>query len=238
MQIEQARTLFTLRAIRGFIDDNAAKLGTLVASGRTKKLDGVIARLSDHAAEQDAHTRDAQDHTNTHRALRSALLRDHMALIARTARIDLPDSPDMQPLRMPRGHINLERLAAASRGMAHAAAPHADLFIASGLPADFIDQMNAVTDQMVASRTVRRQSVVKAVGATEGLRTAERMAGRIVKQLDVFVRNEIRDDPALLAAWDSVRRVQRARTSSSATGSESPAPAGFIASSTAAPTAA
>ena len=54
MQIEQARTLFTLRAIRGFIDDNAAKLGTLVASGRTKKLDGVIASLSDHAAEQDS----------------------------------------------------------------------------------------------------------------------------------------------------------------------------------------
>jgi alkanesulfonate monooxygenase SsuD/methylene tetrahydromethanopterin reductase-like flavin-dependent oxidoreductase (luciferase family) len=65
-----------------------------------------------------------------------------MAPVARIARADLPNTPEFRPLRMPRGRITPEKLAAAGSGMAQAAARYTDTFVAAGLSPDFVAQLN------------------------------------------------------------------------------------------------
>ena len=230
MQATQERILFTLRAVRAFFDANRPILAPIVASGALRKLDDTIATLEDHAAGQDGHTRSARDAATGTQSLRNALLRDHMLHIARTARVELPDTAETRPLRVLDGRRNDVRIITAARGMAQAAAPHEALFIDSGLPTDFIAQLNAATDALVTSITLRRQVVVQAIAATKGLDEGFPAARRIIHQLDGFVTTALNDDPALLAAWRSVSHVRRSRSTPPAasparTPAAAPAPA-------------
>jgi hypothetical protein len=102
--------------------------------------------------------------------LRQAQLRDHLAKIARIAKADLPSVPELQPLRMPKGKPTVEKLAAAATGMADTAKPHADVFIAAGLPTDFIAQLVAATDAMTSAISERTSNRGRRSGATVGLK--------------------------------------------------------------------
>jgi hypothetical protein len=141
-------------------------------------------------------------------ALREALLRDHMAVIVRIAKAKLTPTPEVAPIRMPRGRPTVERLSAAANGMAKAAEPFAAVFIAAGLAADFIAQLTAAADALVASMSHRTQSQGSRRGATTGLQ-ATLIAGRkIVHVLDAMVTSALQGNPALLSNWNSVKRVR------------------------------
>jgi hypothetical protein len=132
-----------------------------------------------------------------------------MAKIARIAAADLPNVPELQPLRMPRGKPTVEKLAALAAGMAKTAEPHTEVFIAAGLPNDFIDQLKAATDAMTNAISERTSSRGRRSGATVGL-TQKLSAGRkIVHVLDAFVKSALKDDPVLVRNWNLVKRVPR-----------------------------
>jgi hypothetical protein len=113
---------------------------------------------------------------------------------------------------MPNARANVEQLVAAARGMATAAAPHAATFIAAGLPADFIAQLERVSDAMLTARRERAQSIGRASGATTSLRTKLAAARHIVHALDALVCTSVKDNPTLLANWNQVKRVQKVRS--------------------------
>jgi hypothetical protein len=142
-------------------------------------------------------------------ATRQALLRDHMAKIARIAAADLPNVPELQPLRMPRGKPTVEKLAALASGMAKTAEPHAEVFIAAGLPNDFIDQPKAATDAMTNAISERTSSRGRRSGATVGLKQKLSAGRKIVYVLDAFVKSALKDDPVLVRNWNLVKRVPR-----------------------------
>ena len=81
-----------------------------------------------------------------------------MAPIARIAKVRLPDTPELAALRMPRGRPTILGLAAHAEGMAAAAAPFTDVFVAAGLPADFIVQLHTAVDAMLEPVNVRKQT--------------------------------------------------------------------------------
>ena len=97
---------------------------------------------------------------------------------------------------------------AAALGMAKAAAPCADVFVKAALPADFIDQLVAAANATVASVGTRKQSRVAGAGATKGLKTTLSTARKSVHALDGLVKSALKDDPPLLAAWRTARRVE------------------------------
>jgi len=209
MRTTQGSMLASLRAVKNFIDTNAAVLGSVVNTGARKRLDDAIAALSEHVATQTGSNLAAQGATQQQYALRKVLLRDHMAPIARIARADLPVSPAIEPMRMPKGRPTIERLAAAAYGMAKAAAPFTDTFVAAGLSEDFVKQLTDATDAMLATLGSRTQSRGLRGGATEGLKTRLTDGRRVVGVLDAFVKTALKDDPALLANWNIVKRVQK-----------------------------
>ena len=127
MRTRQGSTLQSLRAVKAFIDTNADVLGTVVNTGACKRLDVIISALAEHAATQTGSNLASLGETQMQYMLRDVLLREHMAPIARIARVDLSVSPAIEALRMPRRKPGAERLAAAAYGMAKAAAPHANI---------------------------------------------------------------------------------------------------------------
>jgi hypothetical protein len=153
-----------------------------------------------------------------------------MKAISRIARADLPRTPQVEPLSMPRGVPTIPRLAAAADGMAKAAAPFASVFTAAGLPDDFIARLNSAVDALVASNKDRMQSRGKRSGATQGLKSRLVEGRRIVNVLDALVTTTLKDDPVLLGSWNTVKRVQKSgggRTPAAVTsgGTQAPAPA-------------
>jgi len=117
--------------------------------------------------------------------------------------------PELEPLRMPKGKPTVEKLASAAAGMAKTVEPYSDVFIAAGLPNDFIAQLNAATDAMTNTISERTSSRGRRSGATAGLKQKLSAGRRIVHALDAFVRSQLKNDPALLRDWNLVKRVPR-----------------------------
>lgn len=225
MQTAQGTTLESLRSVASFLDANADKLGDVVKSGARQKLTNSITALSLYASDQTGGALAAQSATQRKQALRKALLRDHMLKIARIAKADLPNVPELEPLRMPKGKPTVEKLAAAASGMAKTAEPHSDVFIAAGLPNDFIAQLTAATDAMTTTISERTSSRGRQSGGTAGLKRQLSAGRRIVHVLDAFVKSQLKDDPVLLRNWNLVKRVPRpTRPASAATPSTPAAP--------------
>jgi hypothetical protein len=216
----QATALESLRAVELFLETHADRLGDVLTTGAYRRLTDTITALDAHAAEQTAGMFGSQVATRKKHSLRQALLRDHMLKIARIAKADLPSVPELHPLRMPRRRLSTARLAAAAAGMADLARPHADVFIAAGMPKDFLDQFVAAIDAMTDTIVERTNIRGRRAGATLGLKEQLSAGRRIVHVLDAFVQSQMKDDPSLIRNWNATKRVQR-RGSASASASES-----------------
>jgi hypothetical protein len=201
-------------AVRAVHADELASVNT---TGTRQELDQAIADSAGHATDQTGNTLAAEGATQKQQTLRQTLLRDHMAPIARMARARLPQTPEMAPLRMPRNNSSVQRLATAARGMAQAAVPHGKVFIAAGLPADFITQLNAAADALVQSVNARAQHRSRRTTATTGLRATLTSGRQSIHVLDALVKSALKGDPALLAGWRTVKRVQKTGTRSTTT---------------------
>jgi hypothetical protein len=215
MQNTQGNLLQSLRAVKEFLNDNAQQLGDVVTTGTRAKLDQIIAALENHVAEQAGSVLAASRASRKRAELRTVLLRDHMAPIARIAQADLPHIAGNDVLRLPRTNVSTERLAAAAEGMAREAAPYVDHFVQAGLPADFIARLTAAAEAMVQSVNERVTSRGRRSGATKGLKTTLQSARKLVHVIDAFVASTLANDPALLANWKRVKRVRQVAVRSS-----------------------
>jgi len=172
-------------------------------------VDEIVATIDTHAATQTGAGITSQMSTKVQEKLELALRRDHMTPIARIARAELPRIDDLAALRMPRGRLTVDRLAALAHGMAEVAERYHEVFVAAGLPADFGDRPRAADDEMLAARSRRTRSRGERAGATTGLRHTLSAGHRIVGVLDAFVQTVLADDPTLRTSWLAVKRVTR-----------------------------
>ncbi len=212
MQSRQANMLRSLRSVEEFLTANAATLNGIVNSGTRKKLADAITTLETTVTNQAGASVIAQGGTSRYRALRRVLIRDHMAPIARIARAELPPTPEMSALKMPRQNWKVERLAAAARGMGEGARPHVAVFVEAGLEPDFIEQLDAASDAMVRSVSERAQTRGRLSGATKDLTTTLASARKLVDAVDALVTRALVDEPGMLKSWKVVKRVRRMPT--------------------------
>jgi hypothetical protein len=223
MNKSQAPMLQSLRAVERFLDIHAPLLGNVPETGARQDLADMVTQLAAHVATQSASAINAQSSTQRQRELRDEVVNGHMAPIARIAASKLPNTPALKPLRMPKGEPGVEKLAAHARGMGEAASQHAAVFVAAGLPVDFVAQLNATVDAMLGAVQSRTQSKGALTGATSGLKITLAQARKVVGVLDVFVKRALKDNPSLLANWNTVQRVQLTGTARTASETEEPA---------------
>ena len=232
MRTSQGSEATSLRAVDAFIDRNTTDLGNVVTTGARLKLKANITRLSSHASDQTGSTFEYRSSSINKDSLRRALMRDHMAPIASIAKAELPLTPEVAPLRMPRGRPTNAKLAVAAEGMAKAAAPYASLFIDHGMPADFLDQLNAAAEALNASLADHTDIRARRRTATAGVQATIASGRRLVNILDKYVKTALKDNPVLLEGWNNVKRVDRTgqggnvgTTTSTTTPTPTPAPA-------------
>jgi hypothetical protein len=209
MMTDQGTQLQKLRTVQAFLDEHADLLPGVADSGARRMLTEVIAELSACAANQSLSVLAMQGATQKQYALRDLLLRAHMTPVARIARASLSTAPELDVLRMPRGHPTVPKLAAAATAMAIAAKKHASVFIAAGLPDDFAEQLIEAADALLDSVTERANHNGRRRGATTGLKSTLAKGKQLVAVLDSFVIRDVRENPALLAQWDGVRQLGR-----------------------------
>jgi hypothetical protein len=135
MRSRQSFVLDTLRNVQGFLDDNAQLVGPSMAASR-RSLEDVVLQLTLHAVDQGGGEVASRAETARQRVLRKTLRTAHMRPIAEVARQKLRDVPEFAALEMPPASFGGSRLVAAASVMADAAALHAPVFNAVGLPDD------------------------------------------------------------------------------------------------------
>ena len=209
MQTKQGNMLQALRNVEVFLDQNATQLAGVVQSDVRQRLTAAITSLQAQVSAQSEGSFGSKGATRKHQALRRALIRDHMLPITRIAAADLPDTPELHPLRMPTSGASVQRLAAAAYGMADTAQKYADIFTRASLPADFAAQLTAAANAMIASIGDRTKSRLAHRGATEGLKNSLAAGRRIVGVLDALVRSRLQDQPSLVSSWETAKRVTR-----------------------------
>ena len=215
----------TLRQIQCFLDDNETTLNAVNTSNVRKRLDELVARMSDHAVAQIGGHRVAKGETARQRQLRLTLRLVYMQPIAIIAKQMLREQPEFTQLRLPRFKTRAVNLTAAARDMANAAEKHMDLLIDEGLGADFISELRAASDRLEQSITARGQSQGQRAGATAGLKAATTRARALIRLLDSLVRPKLSTNDALLREWEVAKHIQRPRAQSnteSASGASSP----------------
>ena len=219
MRLHQGNMLASLENARRFLEDNAAALGDVITPATLQRLNDVIVDLLSEVTAQNQYKRDAKGSTALKDTYRRALVRDHMVSIAKIAKLELSSAPELVKFSLPRKRVSVQLLKQLADGMAEAARPHAQLFIAAGRKPDFADRLKAAADRMLDASFQQVQNQGKSMSAAANMRSKLTRARNLVHVLDAFVK-EGTSDPGLLARWNSAKRV--VRTGGAITGTISP----------------
>ena len=187
------------------------------------ELGTIIEEIEQHAAAKESNSRGAREGT-TNRGEARTDLREEMEAISATARSMSIETPGLEDkFRMLRGNASDVDLLNTARAFASDALPMKDEFIRYGLPADFLDQLNAKIEAFEQAIDRQQRSRRSRISSTSGLDDAVERGVNKVRQLDAIVRNKFRDDAATLAAWESARHTERTRVAPTTT-TQPPAP--------------
>lgn len=211
----QGKRLLALHAVQHYLSDeagaHAAALADLVPRTMRTRLDDGLTALAQVAEQLDAHARLARGAMARQRALRTALLRDHLTLLTRIARLHVAEEPALVALTTLGRRLPAEQLAAHARGMAHAAEGHAALFIREGCRPTFVAELHAAVDAFLATLHERAEHRAQGRAATVALRTGLARARQVVEVIDGILQSALAHDPDRLAGWTLVKRVPRVR---------------------------
>jgi hypothetical protein len=204
MRTRDNLTLTALNAAHQFLQDYGDRSQGLRESPLRAQLDGILSTIRSHLTAQVVHRMNRDRLVRTQGTLGLVLRRDHLRPIVRTARADLPHTPEFRVLRMPAGRPNIDRLVSAASAMTGIAERFADTFVAVGLPPTFVDDLRAAIRALLAARDEATLERGKRHGATAGIEAAMVQGRRILRDLDKLVASELRRDPPLVAHWRTV----------------------------------
>jgi hypothetical protein len=175
--------------------------------GHFDALNTLVTELQGHIGEQDSGKRVAKQGSSSKAAARDKL-RESLAVINRTARTMALDTPGLaEAFQMPAR--NDAALAGAARAFLANATPLKAGFLQNEMPADFLEQLQADLTGFEATTNSQNLGTEQHVAATALIDDLLARGQKIVRQLDTLIHNKFRDNPALLAAWDSTSHVER-----------------------------
>jgi hypothetical protein len=196
--------------VRGFGTAHAAVFPAPSRGGELfASLNTVISELESHAAAQFSSTRASKEGT-TLKAVALANLQEDLEAISRTARALALTMPGLNDkFRLPR-NVGAQAWLAAARSFAEDALPLKAEFIWRGLPANFLDDLQAGITELEQAVDRKGQLSGESVAASAAIDEAIDRGMQIVRELDAIVRNTFRDNDVTLAEWASARHVERA----------------------------
>ena len=207
MRVQQIRKFDMLRRVQQFLDEFAAKLFGATAAAARQALDQVVEDMRVNEAEQASNTLSAKSQTAVQEVLRGKLVHDHMRPVALIAAAHLRDVPEFKALQVPKVGVKAAVLVQDANAMAEAAKPYRQVFVGNGRPETFVDDMVAAAEAVRASIDARGKSIAAKAAARDGLKATATRAHSVLRFLDAQVKSAAADDPKLLAAWKSAKRI-------------------------------
>ena len=137
---------------------------------------------------------------------RSALL-DLLAQVEQTARVLAVDNPELKPRFELPEWAGDRRLLGVARQFAADAAAQAAEFVAHGMPATFVADLQQRIATFEATLHERGASREEQVAARARIAASLEAALAAVRRLDVIVANHLASDPVTRAVWRHDRRV-------------------------------
>jgi hypothetical protein len=171
-------------------------------------LASVISALETHASAQASGKSTVRESATSKAAARDELLQD-LEAISRTARAMAITTPGLDnKFRVPRNLSNQAVLAVA-RATFTDALPFKAEFIRRGLPASFLEDLQADIEALEEAITRKVQGHKSHVLATAAIDAEIERGMNVVRELDPLMRNIFVANTAKLAAWLSASRVER-----------------------------
>jgi hypothetical protein len=202
--------LETFRQVADFLDKNGAKIGALATSPDRKVLDDVVAQLEAHRLDQDSWTLEMTGKASRRTVLEKELRKEHMQPISKYARArlrGLADQAEYATLAGGTSDFEGDRLVAAARAMAKAAAPYLDGLKEATFAPDVLDRLSAKADELQESIEARRKLRTGRAGATKGMKEQATRGLHAVRMLDAVIEAQFAKDEVFLASWRSAKRV-------------------------------
>ena len=185
--------------------------GPLTYAGPREVLADVVRRLNEYSGAQQSGRALSRAETLAQARLVQRIVQRHMRPIVAIARRQLDAEAEVQlpsSLRLPKPGARALRVLQACNGMIEAVRPYEALFVARGLPADFLAQFIAARDELAAALGGRAAHIGTQVGATKGMAVQMRRGRDAVERLDAIVRASFDGDEVTLTRWRAARRVQ------------------------------
>jgi hypothetical protein len=207
MQLKYVRVLEAARRVQGFLDSLNATIGSLVPAGLRAELNDLVARISAFQIEQESASKTARGETVSLARRRADLLERFAKPVARIAERKLRDQPDFEALIVPLSIVRMSDVVTRITTMVDAAANHEAVFIAGGLPTDFVGQVRQSVAALNAAIETRGRHRGRVAAATTGTTEGSKSLREIIAHLDAILRPVLAADPTLLADWDSSKLV-------------------------------
>ena len=228
MNAHQERVFQSFRRVQGWFEANASYLQTeprevaTALSTQREALNGIVARLTEHIAQQETNAAQSLLISQDEREQRREVLSHHMATIAKTARALRGTVPGIGVLVMPKYTIQTAALITAADVMARKAEIYRSVLVENGLPTDFCEQLIDAAGRLKSSQDARGLARGARRAAVEGINTEIALGRRVVDIMDAALKRVLRREPVKWAEWRHVQRVtQRGHVPKEvATGSE------------------
>jgi hypothetical protein len=211
MLSQQIRKFDMLRRIQDFLDTWAAKLGVVNATTARQELNALTQSMADSEGQQATSRLAAKSATAVLEGLRRDLINHHMRPVATIAAAHLRDVPGFKAMQLPNPAVKLAVLVQDAIAMADAARAHQQVFVQNGRSADFADALVAAATAARAALDSRGANKAQTAAARDGLKSTASRAHLVLRLLDAQVKSILKDDPKLLAAWKSAKRIGRGK---------------------------
>jgi hypothetical protein len=224
MKDTERRRLEMFIRVREFGMAHAAEFPpTSFAVEQLNILGNAINALETHTSAQSSGRGSVRESATSKAAARDELMRD-LEAISRTARALSQTTPGLDDkFRIPHNQSDQAMLAAA-RAAAADALPLKAEFIRRGMPADFLEDLQADIDLMEEAIERKAQGEGSQVAATAAIDTEIERGMNAVRQLDPVMRNMFAAARAKLAAWASASHVERSPRRAAPSSPTPPAP--------------
>src|SRR5690348_13189294 len=136
---------------------------------------------------------------------------NHMRPVALIAAAHLRDVPGFEALQVPKVGVKAAVLVQHATAMAEAAKEHQLVFVGNGRPENFADALVAAAGAVRASIDARGKSIASKAAARDGLASTATRAHLVLRFLDAQVKSAAANDPKILAAWKSAKRIGRGK---------------------------
>jgi hypothetical protein len=212
MNRSQKQVMDSFVRVRSFVETHPTT-GALSDTHARAMLDDVLQRLRTYAGAQVSGRALSRAEVKRQRDQVGVILDRHMRPIVTIARAQIAPASDVglpAALRMPKLPIGPTKVLAACDGMIEAARQFEAVFIANGLPEDFLAQFVSARDALERVMGDRATQVNAHVAARAGLQVQLRRGRRAVDRLDAIVRASFRGDLVTLTAWRGAKRVHQA----------------------------